>query len=56
MVTDAVSLRLEKITEQHAESLYSYMSDLRLYEYLEDQIPTFMEVRPVRSARTYRFS
>ena len=45
MLTDAVSLRLEKVTEQYAEILYSYMSDLRLYEYLEDQIPTFMEVK-----------
>lgn len=45
MTTDAVSLRLEKVTEQHAEILYPYMSDLRLYEYLEDQIPTLIEVK-----------
>ncbi len=45
MATDAVSLRLEKVTEQHAEFLYSYISNPRLYEYLEEQIPTLMEVK-----------
>ncbi|MBW4573844.1 MAG: GNAT family N-acetyltransferase [Aphanothece sp. CMT-3BRIN-NPC111] len=45
MATYAVNLRLEKVTEQHAEILYSYISDPRLYEYLEDQIPTLMEVK-----------
>jgi len=45
MATDAVILRLEKVTEQHAEILYSYISNLNLYEYLEEQIPTLMEVK-----------
>lgn len=44
MATDVV-LSLEKVTEQHAEILYYYMSDQRLYEYLDDQIPTLMEVK-----------
>lgn len=45
MAADAVILRLEKLTEQHAEILYSCISNPHLYEYLEDQIPTFMEVK-----------
>jgi [ribosomal protein S5]-alanine N-acetyltransferase len=45
MATDAVILRLEKVTEQHAEILYSYISNLHLYEYLEEQIPTLIEVK-----------
>jgi [ribosomal protein S5]-alanine N-acetyltransferase len=43
MKLDAVNLHLEKVTEQHAEILYPYLSDSRLYEYLEDTIPTFSE-------------
>ncbi|MCC5626681.1 GNAT family N-acetyltransferase [Nostoc sphaeroides] len=45
MATDAVILRLEKVTEQHAEILYSCISNPPLYKYLEEQIPTFMEVK-----------
>jgi [ribosomal protein S5]-alanine N-acetyltransferase len=45
MATDAVILRLEKVTEQHAEILYSYISNPHLYEYVEEQIPTFIEVK-----------
>ncbi|WP_193196161.1 GNAT family N-acetyltransferase [Nostoc sp. MG11] len=45
MATDAGILRLEKVTEQHADLLYSYMSDPHLYEYLEEPIPTFMEIK-----------
>ncbi|MBD6617086.1 GNAT family N-acetyltransferase [Komarekiella sp. 'clone 1'] len=45
MATNAGILRLEKVTEQHADILYSYMSNPHLYEYLEEQIPTFMEVK-----------
>lgn len=35
-----VLLHLEKVTEHHAEQLYSHLSNPRLYEYLEDNIPT----------------
>ncbi|MCC5619438.1 GNAT family N-acetyltransferase [Nostoc sp. CHAB 5836] len=45
MATDAVILHLEKVTEQHAEMLYSYISNPHLYEYLEEQIPTLIEVK-----------
>jgi [ribosomal protein S5]-alanine N-acetyltransferase len=45
MATNAGILRLEKVTEQHADLLYSYISDPHLYEYLEDRIPTLMEVK-----------
>ena len=45
MATDAVILRLKKVTEQHAEILYSHISNPHLYEYLEEQIPTLMEVK-----------
>ncbi|MBD0389399.1 MAG: GNAT family N-acetyltransferase [Nostoc sp. C3-bin3] len=45
MAADAVILRLEKVTEQHVEILYSCISNPHLYEYLEEQIPTFMEVK-----------
>jgi [ribosomal protein S5]-alanine N-acetyltransferase len=34
-----VLLHLEKVTEDHAEQLYSHLSDVRLYEYLEEEIP-----------------
>ena len=43
MRLDAVNLYLEKVTEQHTEILYPYLSDSRLYEYLEEPIPTFAE-------------
>jgi ribosomal-protein-alanine N-acetyltransferase len=45
MTTDAVILRLEKVTEKHADILYSCISNPHLYEYLEEQIPTYMEVK-----------
>ncbi|MDZ7962787.1 MAG: GNAT family protein [Aulosira sp. DedQUE10] len=45
MTTDAVILRLEKVTEQHAQILYSCIRNPHLYEYLEDSIPTFIEVK-----------
>ncbi len=60
MAKDAVILRLEKVTEQHAEILYSYISNPYLYhaeilysyisnpylyEYVEEPIPTIMEVK-----------
>ncbi|BAY72008.1 GNAT family N-acetyltransferase [Anabaena sp. FACHB-709] len=38
-------MRLEKVTEQHAAILYQYISDPRMYEYLEEQIPTQVEVQ-----------
>lgn len=43
MKLDPVNLYLEKVTQQHTEILYPYLSDSRLYEYLEDPIPTFAE-------------
>ncbi|AFY34932.1 GNAT family N-acetyltransferase [Calothrix sp. PCC 7507] len=45
MARDAVVLRLEKVTEQHAELLYSYISDPHLYKYLEESIPTLIDVQ-----------
>ncbi|MBW4684249.1 MAG: GNAT family N-acetyltransferase [Komarekiella atlantica HA4396-MV6] len=45
MAINAGILRLEKVTEQHADILYSYMSNPHLYEYLEEPIPTLMEVK-----------
>jgi [ribosomal protein S5]-alanine N-acetyltransferase len=45
MATDAVILRLEKVTEQHAEILYSHISNPHLYEYLEEKIPTLIDVK-----------
>ncbi|BAY92837.1 MULTISPECIES: GNAT family N-acetyltransferase [unclassified Tolypothrix] len=45
MPTDAVILRLEKVTEQHADSLYSFISNPLLYEYLEDSVPSLIEIR-----------
>ena len=44
MGLDAPNLYLEKVTEKHAEKLYSYLKDSRLYEYLEDPIPTLAEI------------
>ncbi len=43
MKLDGVNLYLKKVTQQHTEILYPYLSDSRLYEYLEDPIPTFAE-------------
>ncbi|KYC36195.1 acetyltransferase [Scytonema hofmannii PCC 7110] len=51
MGLDAVNLYLEKVTEQHAETLYPYLSDSRLYEYLEDPIPTLAE-----TSRKFKFA
>jgi [ribosomal protein S5]-alanine N-acetyltransferase len=51
MATDAVILRLEKVTEQHAEILYSYINNPHLYEYLEESIPTLIEVK-----QTFKFA
>lgn len=45
MTTDAVILRLEKVREQHAQILYSCISNPDLYEYLEEPIPTLIEVK-----------
>lgn len=44
MATDAVILRLEKIAEHHAQRLYLYISNPGIYEYLEEQIPTILEL------------
>ncbi|KAF3889647.1 MULTISPECIES: GNAT family N-acetyltransferase [Nostocales] len=41
----AISLDLEKVTEDHAEMLYSHLSDPILYEYLEDEIPTLSDLK-----------
>lgn len=38
-----VALRLEKVTEQHAQILYPYISNPKIYEYLEESIPTILE-------------
>ncbi len=38
-------MRLEKVTEQHAQILYSCISNSHLYEYLEEPIPTLIEVK-----------
>lgn len=38
-------MRLEKVTERHAQFLYQYLSDPRLYEYLAEPIPSFIEVQ-----------
>ncbi|WP_414586913.1 GNAT family N-acetyltransferase [Scytonema sp. PCC 10023] len=38
-------LHLEKVTEHHAELLYSHLSDPRLYEYLEDEIPSLLDLK-----------
>ena len=51
MKLDTVNLYLEKVTEQHAETLYPYLSDSRLYEYLEDPIPTLAE-----TSRKFKFA
>jgi [ribosomal protein S5]-alanine N-acetyltransferase len=40
-----VNLCLEKVTEYHADLLYSRLSDPILYEYLEDEIPTLSELK-----------
>lgn len=40
-----VRLHLEKVTEDHAELLYSHLSNPLLYEYLEDEIPTLREIK-----------
>ncbi|WP_427162227.1 GNAT family N-acetyltransferase [Aliinostoc sp. HNIBRCY26] len=40
-----VALRLEKVTEQHAQILYPYISNPKMYEYLEEPIPTLLEVQ-----------
>ncbi|MBD2359877.1 GNAT family N-acetyltransferase [Anabaena minutissima FACHB-250] len=40
-----VALRLEKITEQHTQHLYPLISDPQIYEYLEESIPTILEVQ-----------
>ncbi|MFN6565393.1 MAG: GNAT family N-acetyltransferase [Nostoc sp. ChiSLP01] len=45
MTIDGVILRLEKVTEQHAQILYSCISNAHLYEYLEESIPTLTEVK-----------
>ncbi|PMB48455.1 GNAT family N-acetyltransferase [Fischerella thermalis CCMEE 5205] len=41
----SVVLHLEKVTEQHADLLYFYLSDPRLYEYLDDEIPALEELK-----------
>ncbi|MGH7998797.1 MAG: GNAT family N-acetyltransferase [Brasilonema sp.] len=51
MGLDAANLYLEKVTEQHAEILYPYLSDSRLYEYLEVRIPTLAE-----TSRKFKFA
>lgn len=38
-------LHLKKVTEHHAEQLYFQLSDPRLYEYLEDDIPTLSQLK-----------
>jgi len=38
-------LRLEKVTEQHAQLLYKYISDPQIYQYLEEPIPSLIEVQ-----------
>ncbi|MBW4631432.1 MAG: GNAT family N-acetyltransferase [Iphinoe sp. HA4291-MV1] len=40
-----VLLHLEKVTEHHAQLLCSHLSNPRLYEYLEDNIPTLLELK-----------
>lgn len=40
-----VILHLEKVTEDHAQMLYSHLSNPILYEYLEDEIPTLLELK-----------
>ncbi|MBW4625824.1 MAG: GNAT family N-acetyltransferase [Brasilonema octagenarum HA4186-MV1] len=40
-----VLLHLEKVTEHYAELLYSHLSDVRLYEYLEDNIPILSDLK-----------
>lgn len=42
-------LYLAKITEQHAEFVYSQISNSQIYEYLEEPIPSLAEVK-------YKFS
>ncbi|QSJ16998.1 GNAT family N-acetyltransferase [Nostoc sp. UHCC 0702] len=38
-------LHLEKVMEHHAEQVYFQLSDPRLYEYLEDEIPTLSQLK-----------
>lgn len=38
-------MRLEKVTEQQAQFLYQYISDPQIYEYLEEPIPSLVEVQ-----------
>ncbi|MBW4456991.1 MAG: GNAT family N-acetyltransferase [Nostoc indistinguendum CM1-VF10] len=45
MDTASISLHLEKVTEDQAETLYLHLSDPILYEYLEDEIPTLTELK-----------
>ncbi|WP_373526968.1 GNAT family N-acetyltransferase [Nostoc sp.] len=45
MIEDAAILCLEKVTEHHAQLLYSHISEPRLYAYLEDEIPQLSEVK-----------
>jgi len=40
-----VRLHLEKVTEDHALLLYSHLSNPILYEYLEDEIPSLLELK-----------
>jgi [ribosomal protein S5]-alanine N-acetyltransferase len=55
MTLDIVELSLKKVTEKDAEDLYIYLSDTRLYEYLEDPIPTLSEtINGFRSASSER--
>ncbi|MGF1939588.1 MAG: hypothetical protein RM347_035600 [Nostoc sp. ChiQUE02] len=45
MDTASISLHLEKVTEDQAETLYLHLSDPILSEYLEDEIPTLTELK-----------
>ncbi|WGV25388.1 GNAT family N-acetyltransferase [Halotia branconii] len=40
-----VNLHLEKVTEYHADLLYFHLSNPILYEYLEEEIPTFSQLK-----------
>jgi [ribosomal protein S5]-alanine N-acetyltransferase len=38
-------LHLQKVTEYHAEFLYLHLTNPKLYDYLEDSIPTLFELK-----------
>ncbi|WP_199311520.1 GNAT family N-acetyltransferase [Anabaena subtropica] len=44
-MTEKIILRLEKVTEQHAQIIYPYISDPQMYKYIEEPIPTLREVQ-----------